>query len=132
MLICYHQKAAMTTRTWQDLSLISLITLLLTLIIWLPHFLGINFYGLDFSNGFATIYRNYDGLEYVVIAKSFYNPNLISGIPYSISPIYYASHFLLYPLLILFFAQFLGFLKSMLLVSVLSTLGAAIAFYLLV
>jgi hypothetical protein len=122
----------MTTRTLRDIGLIFLATILLTLLIWLPHILKINFYGLDFSNGFATIYRNYDGLEYIVIAKSFYNPSLIAAIPFSQPVTYYASHFPGYSFLILLFSPFLGFLKSMLFVSVLSTALSAVTFYFLV
>ncbi len=121
------------TRTFQDLIIITIFVLGSTYLIWLPHFLGLsNFWGLDFSNGFNTIYRNFDGLEYIVIAKSFYNPSLIAGIPQPMPAIYYASHFPGYPLLILLFSSILGFLKSMLFVSLIFTIGSAIAFYFLV
>ena len=64
-------------KTTTDLLIIILSTLIITFLIWLPHFLKLeNFYGLNFSEGINTIYRNYDGLEYVVIAKTWYNPNL--------------------------------------------------------
>jgi len=107
--------------------------LVTTFLVWLPHYLALpNFLGLNFSNGFSTIYRNFDGLEYVVIAKSFYNPGLIASIPLSQPPIYYASHFPGYAMLIFAFAPALGFLKSMLFVSLLSTIFAAFAFYFLV
>src|SRR5581483_6348754 len=119
------------SKTTKDLLIITISTIALTLLIWLPHILGINFYGLNFSNGFATIYRNYDGLEYVVIAKSFYNPSQIAALPFTLTPSYYASHFPGYSLLILLFS-FLGFLKSMLFVSVASTIFTAISFYFLV
>jgi hypothetical protein len=119
------------SKTTKDLLIITLSTIALTLLVWLPHILGLNFYGLDFSNGFATIYRNYDGLEYIVIAKSFYIPSQIAALPFTMTPTYYASHFPGYSLLILLFS-FLGFLKSMLFVSVASTILAAITFYFLV
>lgn len=120
------------TKTVKDLLIITISTLAITLLIWLPHILGINFYGLNFSNGFATIYRNYDGLEYIVIAKSFYNPQTISALPFTMAPNYYASHFPGYSLLILAFASLLGYLKSMLFVSVISTILSAITFYFLI
>lgn len=104
-----------------------------TFLVWLPHYMALsNLIGLNFSNGFSTIYRNFDGLEYVVIAKSFYNPGLIASIPLSQPPIYYASHFPGYAMLIFAFAPVLGFLKSMLFVSLISTIFAAFAFYFLV
>lgn len=123
----------LATKTITDVIIISVITVVLTLAIWLPHLLNLSdFFGLNFSAGFNTIYRNYDGLEYIVIAKSFYQPSLISSLPYTLNPIYYASHFPGYSVLILFFAPLLGFLKSMLFVSVFSTILAAITFYFLV
>lgn len=115
------------------LSIIVFFILATTFLVWLPHYLALpNFLGFNFSNGFSTIYRNFDGLEYVVIAKSFYNPGLIAGIPLSQPPIYYASHFPGYAMLIFVFAPLLGFLKSMLFVSLLSTIFASFAFYFLV
>lgn len=116
----------------KDILLITLFTVVITFLIWLPHLLRIdNLTGLNFSNGFATIYRNFDGLEYVVIAKSFYHPELIAQIPQSLSANYYAAHFPGYALLILLFAPLVGFLKSMLFTSLLFTILSAIAFYLL-
>ncbi len=119
-------------KTIKDLGLLLLATLFVTLLIWLPHILALkSFWGLDFSNGFFTIYRNFDGLEYVTIAKTFYNPSLIAGIPQQQQAIYYASHFPGYALLINIFAPILGYLKSMLFTSLLSTIFAVWAFYLL-
>ena len=121
------------TRMYKDLFIITIFVLLSTFLIWLPHLITLqNFWGLNFSNGFNTILRNFDGLEYVIIAKSFYNPNLIALIPQSLPDIYYASHFPGFPILIALFAPFLGFLKSMLFVSVLFTILSVWAFYLLV
>lgn len=123
----------MNTKTLKNLTLITFATITITFIMWLPHFLNIHsFYNLDFSAGFNNIYRNYDGLEYVVIAKSLYFPEAIALLPQSQEAIYYAAHFPGYALLILFFAPLLGFLKSMLFVTLLFTILSAIAFYFLV
>lgn len=106
--------------------------LLLTTLIWLPHILKVPiFYGLDFSQGFSTIYRNYDGLNYVVVAKTFYNPQSIAQIPQSLPATYFPAHFPLYPIFIAFLAPILGFLKSMLFVSILFTILSTLAFYFL-
>lgn len=111
----------------------TLATITLTLLIWFPHLFKLHsFFNLDFGAGFNTIYRNFDGLEYVVIAKSFYYHELIAKIPQPLPLSYFASHFPGYALLILPFAQVLGFLKSMLFVSVLFTIFSAITFYCLV
>lgn len=120
-------------KTIKDLAIIATFTVISTFLIWLPHILALpNFWGLNFSNGFPTIYRNFDGLEYVVIAKTWYDPSSIATLPQSLPAIYFASHFPGYSILIALFAPFLGYLKSMLFVSVVSTILAAWAFYFLV
>ncbi len=121
------------SKSIKDLVVLTSAIIILTLLIWLPHFLGLqNFWGLSFEEGFSTIYRNFDGLEYVIIAKSFYSPQMIAQLPQSLPALYFASHFPGYALLILIFAPILGFLKSMLFVSLISTIGASWIFYLLV
>ena len=118
------------SKTFKDLSLLALLTLGVTFLVWLPHILALpNFWGLSFKDGFSTIYRNFDGLEYVVIAKSFYNPSLIASLPQSLPANYFASHFPGYAILIYVFAPILGFLKSMLFVSIASTILSVWAFY---
>lgn len=120
-------------KTAKDLVTLAALTLILTFLIWLPHLLALpNFWGLNFGNGFNTVYRNFDGLEYVIIAKSFYSPSLVATLPQSQPASYFASHFPGYALLILMFAPILGFLKSMLFVSLLSTILSVWAFYFLV
>lgn len=120
------------SKTLTHLLIITIFVIVSTFLIWLPHLFNIqNLWGLNFSNGFNTIYRNFDGLEYIIIAKSFYNPELIADLPQQLPVIYYASHFPGYPILIATFAPLLGFLKSMLFVSVIFTILSAFAFYLL-
>lgn len=121
------------TQTVKHIFVIIAFTFLSTFAIWLPHYLALpNFLGLNFSQGFSTIYKNFDGFEYIIIAKTFYNLDAIAKIPQSMTGTYYASHFPGFSLLIAVFAPVLGFLKSMLFASVLSTIAAAIAFYFLV
>lgn len=119
--------------TLKDLTYIALITLGLTFLIWLPYILKLNsFLSLDFSAGFNTIYRNFDGINYIIIAKTLYDPQLIAQLPQSLPANYYAAQFPGYSLLILAFAPLLGFLKSMLFISILFTILSAFAFYFLV
>lgn len=121
------------SKTVKDLTVITVFVIVATFLIWLPHILTIpNFWGLNFSQGFATIYRNFDGLEYIIIAKTFYNPEAIANLHQSLPANYFASHFPGYAILIAVFAPILGYLKSMLFVSVLSTIFAVWMFYLLV
>lgn len=122
----------MDKKILRDISVLIFATLITTFAIWLPFILRVNFYGLNFSEGFNTIYRNFDGIEYIIIAKTFYNQQAITHMPQQLAHTYYAAHFPLYSLFVLGFAPFLGFLKSMLFVSLVSTIAAAIAFYFLV
>lgn len=123
----------MKEKTIKDVFLIFLVTIFVTILIWLPHYLRLpNFLGLNFSNGFETIYRNFDGLEYIVIAKSFYTPEGFVKIPLWLPPSYFAAHFPGYALLILLFASLLGFLKSMLFISLVFTVLGTLAFYFLI
>lgn len=117
-------------KTIKDLTILLLVCILSTFLIWLPHFLKLeNFYFLNFSNGFETIYRNFDGLEYVVIAKSFYNPEVIKSLLATQPASYYPSHFPGFPFFIVMLAPFLGFLKSMLLTTQFFTVLSVWAFY---
>ncbi|QQG43534.1 MAG: hypothetical protein HYW45_00755 [Candidatus Daviesbacteria bacterium] len=121
------------SKTGKDLAIIIFTILFSTFLVWLPHLLALpNFWNLDFSAGFNTIYRNFDGLEYIIIAKTFYDPALIAGIPQALPANYFASHFPGFPLLIFIFAPLLGYLKSMLLVTVFFTIASSLAFYFLV
>src|SRR3989344_59429 len=117
----------------KDCILLACFTLVITVAVWLPHILTLpNLWGLNFQTGFSTIYRNFDGLEYVIIAKTFYDPLSISALPQFLPANYFASHFPGYALLIAVFSPILGYLKSMLFVSVLSTILASLVFYFLV
>ncbi len=119
-------------KPYKDLLILFSSLIGLTFLIWLPHIFRINLFGLDFSEGFNTIYRNFDGLEYIIIAKSFYNPDLIAALPQSLPAGYFASHFPGFSIFILLFAPILGFLKSMLFVSLIFTFASLVAFYFLV
>lgn len=120
-------------KTLMYLFYIVLFVLLTTILIWLPHYLALSdFLGLNFSAGLNTIYRNFDGLEYIVIAKTAYLPPLIAGTPNALSANYYAAHFPGFPIMIFLGAPILGYLKSMLFMSLMFTVFAAWAFYFLV
>lgn len=126
-------KSLLNTSSLRDFGIITISLMILTLLIWLPHYLRLpSFYGLDFSQGFETIYRNFDGANYIVISKSLYHPEIITKIPNTLSPNYYAAHFPGYALAILALSPLFGYLKSMLLISLLFTLLSTFMFYLLV
>jgi len=114
------------------LLLLILFTFVPTALIWLPFFLKIeSFWGIPLpQNGMATIVANYDGPLYLVVAKSFYNPEFIRfNYSFPIPLEYYAAHFPLFPLLIKLFAGFAGFPYSMLFVTIASSFIAILYFY---
>jgi len=89
---------------------------------WLPFIL---------SHSFQTIYSHFDGPLYIIPAKTGYDPRLIAALlrdpamPHS--PLYYAAHLPLYPLLIWLGAHlpYVGFLKSMLMTTVVTSICMA-------
>lgn len=112
--------------------LIVLITLSSSFILWLPFLLRIN--GLNFQD----IYKHYDGAFYIIPAKTFYEvkkidiPGVGFILPLPLSPIYFAAHLPLYPLLIRLFSPFFGYLKSMIGINLLFTVFLGSLFYYIV
>lgn len=101
-----------------------LIVLTSTVIAWMPFII---------KGQFSTIYRHFDGPLYIIPAKTAYNPQVFKQIdreptlPHN--PLYYAAHLPLYPLFIRIGAFAIGYLKSMLAVTVVSTIVLAWVFY---
>ena len=115
--------------------LIAFVSLLSTFLIWLPFFLRLtSFWRIPLpGEGMATIMKNFDGLYYAVIARSFYHPEIIDKLfSFPLPAIYYAAHFPLYPLLIRLFSPIFGYLWSMLSITLISSTLAAVVFYLFV
>jgi hypothetical protein len=113
-------------------ALIIFLTLVSTALVWLPFFLRLtNFWKIPLpAEGMAAIMKNFDGLYYIVVARSFYKPEVIDSLfSFGLPSIYYAAHFPLYPLLIRLFSPVLGYLWSMLVVTLVSTCLAAVVFY---
>lgn len=103
--------------------ILTLIVLISTLVLWK-------------SVGFLTIYKHYDGPLYVVVAKTFYDPKKIEQLKLetTLSPKYFAAHLPLYPILIRLMSQIrpmgnLPYLKSMVGVNLLATIGLVLFFY---
>lgn len=119
-----------------DYLLIIFVVFASTFLLWLPFLLkATNWFTLQIPNSdIGYIYRNFDGLLYVVAAKTFYNPQLIDnlGLEVNLSSGYFAAHLPLYPLLIRIFEPLfsqLTYIKSMISVNLASTVGAAVFFY---
>ncbi len=109
------------------------IVVLSSFILWLPFLFRIdNWMGIPIPNASSLyLYRNFDGLLYVVPAKTLYNPHAIEQLflEQSTSPEYYAAHLPLYPLMIALGAPLLGYMKSMIATNVVFTLFLAWTFY---
>lgn len=119
-------------RKFKNILPILLLTLIPTLLIWLPFFIRIkSFWTIPIpSQGMATIVANYDGPLYLVAAKTLYNPAEIgSNFQFPLSNEYYSAHFPLFPVLIKSFAAIFGFPYSMLFVTILSSFFALFIFY---
>ncbi len=109
------------------------VVLISSFLLWLPFLLKTSsLFGLNIERpNFQYIYKNYDGPLYVVIAKTFYKPELIDNLKleFQLSTNYFAAHLPLYPLFIYLFSYVFGFLKSMIFVNVLFSIILAISFY---
>lgn len=86
----------------RDLLFIFLVAVLVQFLVWLPFFLG-------FKEGVITLFKNYDGPNYIVVAKSWYDFSFIKrnfSLPLPVE--YYPAHWPGYPLTIAFFNFFLN------------------------
>lgn len=112
-------------RKIKDLLIIILISIIPTLLIWIPFFFRVKtFWSIPLSQqGMGVIVSNYDGPLYLVIAKSFYNSDIIKSFPLDLPVEYYAAHFPLFPLLIRAFSFIFGYPYSMLFVTIISSIA---------
>lgn len=116
---------------WKKLRfLLPVLALLILVLIWLPFVLRINFWGIDFSGGVQVLWSNFDGPNYLIIAKTFYDKTLIGKTFSNPLPLeYYPAHWPLYPAMIALVDIFLPGPWAMMLVS---TLGLVVFYWVLV
>lgn len=112
---------------------ITLIVLGSTLLLWLPFLLRASRWitiPIEDSN-FRYIFRHYDGLLYLIAAKTFYSAHALGKIVLDtpISVQYYAAHLPLYPITLILLAPFVGFLKALVVSTVGFTLFLGYLFY---
>jgi hypothetical protein len=91
------------------------------LLVWLPFYFRLpNFWGLNFSEGPVVLWKNFDGPNYLIIAKTWYDKAIIAAGFSSPLPLeYYPAHWPLYPLVISLFGFLLPGPWAMLLASLL-------------
>lgn len=112
-----------------------MISLVSLFIFWLPFALKINsLWGIDFGRkGMEVIVQNFDGLNFLVVAKSLYDPKLIESINSQFltgnDPVYFSAHFPIFALVIRMFATVMPLSYSLLTTIVISNILLAIGLY---
>ncbi len=119
--------------TTKHLIFIIAVVLISTLLLYIPFLLKFFIPGIVPKPDMSYIYKNYDGLLYIIPAKTWYNIESIRSlhIEQPLDPRYFAAHLPLYPIFIYLFS-FMGYVHSMIFVTILSTIALAVAFYLIV
>lgn len=110
---------------------LSILVILFSLIVWLPFELKIKLPGwnLDFSEGTKTLWQNFDGANYLIVAKTWYNVEKIKTEFSSPLPAeYYPAHFPLFPAIISVFDTVLKGPTAMLMATL---LGSVLCFLML-
>lgn len=118
----------------QQLVLVTLISLVPTILLWVPFALNLPaFWKIPLpGRGFETIISNYDGPLYLVIAKTLYKTSEISqNYSFPLPTEYYAAHFPLFPLLIRLLGVVVTYPYAMVAITALSSIVAHLYFYLL-
>lgn len=111
-------------KTVNNLVFLVLLTIIPTALLWLPFFLNLkSLWGIPLpQNGIGTVVANYDGPLYIVIAKTFYNSDLIrSSFSFPLPLEYYAAHFPFFPFLVRLLGQIISYPYSILIVTVVSS-----------
>lgn len=113
----------------RDVALIASLTIVSTLLVWLtfPLLRLINI-----GDGLLTVFANFDGPNYIVVAKTWYNQKLIASSFPQPPPInYYPAHLPAYPFLIRIFNIVFPSIWAMFLATLLSSILAVTIFYLI-
>lgn len=109
---------------------LAIAVILFSLLMWLPFALKVKLpgWGLDFSEGTKILWQNYDGPDYIIVEKTWYNKTDISTkFSNPLPSEYYPAHFPLYPATIAVFDQFIKGPTAMLL----STLVGSVLLFLM-
>lgn len=111
---------------------IALFSLVTTLAVWSPFIMRV---GAPASRtakyGFEGIYRNYDGLMFVIPAKTNYRSDQIEKYKVlDLKPIYYAAHTPGYPIIIKILAPMMGYLESMIYINLVASMLMGCLLYL--
>lgn len=89
---------------------LALVVFLFSMVVWLPFVLKIQLpgWGMDFSSGTQILWQNFDGPNYLIVAKTWYNKEAIMSMFSNPLPAeYYPAHFPMYPAIVSVFDIFL-------------------------
>jgi len=113
-------------RLKKELVTLVVLSFLSTFLIWVPFILG-------FKEGMLTVFKNYDGPNYIVIAKTWYEKTQIAKLFSLPIPLeYYPAHFPGYPLTIAFLDLFMPGPWAMLASTLIFTILATLTFYIFI
>jgi Gpi18-like mannosyltransferase len=119
----------------KNIIFIILFTIITTLLVWAPFLTKArSFWGLTYpGDGMATIVKNFDGPNYIIVSKTWYDPKQIQAnfLANSLPPKYYTAHFPLFPAGISVLSLFTNPMRALYLSTLFFSVTAAIAFYLL-
>lgn len=108
----------------RELFILIFASILINLLIWLPFIFG-------FQEGMITVFKNYDGPYYIVVAKTWYDKNKIARSFSLPTPLeYYPAHWPGYPAIIAIFNNFMPGPWAMLCSTLFFTVLTTIIFYL--
>lgn len=113
-------------RLKRELLTLILLSFLATFLIWVPFIVG-------WREGMITVFKNYDGPNYIIVAKTWYDKSQIAqnfSLPTPLE--YYPAHLPGYPLIIVVLNQFLPGPWAMLISTLFFTCLTLIIFYLFV
>jgi hypothetical protein len=119
---CYTGQIFMNKVILRDIGIIFSVFVLATLSLY-------SYYSM--KGEMDIVYRNWDGPGYLLIAKTLYDPDLITiHNPFPFPPKYWALTYPLFPIIIRLFS-FMGYSESMIFVNLLFSFSFIIAFYFL-
>lgn len=109
------------------------IAIVATFVLWLPFFLKISSlpgWNLNFAEGTKIVWSNFDGPNYIEVAKTWYDKEIIRSTFSTPLPLeYYPAHLPFYPLTINIFSVFFNTPTAMLVSNLVGTILACLMFY---
>ncbi len=111
---------------------LALAVVLFSIIVWFPFVLKAKFPGweMDFSKGTQILWQNFDGPNYLIVEKTWYNKQaILSEFSAPLPAEYYAAHLPLFPAIISVFNVFLKGPTAMLMATLLGSVLCFLMFY---